>query len=100
MIQRSPNVKRWELLYEMGENRSRSRRLTPEPTRNELDEECTFSPSISGSSQTRSKSPNRHVNMLYEWESAKNERVRQVRESELYKDLEDCTFKPEIHDNA
>jgi hypothetical protein len=59
-------------------------------------EECTFQPNINHNSQVMPSSSHSVIARTQQWQKQRNARMRQEREAQEKKEMEECTFRPNI----
>jgi len=105
--------KRWEELYKLNEKilkvkEARTREL--EKKQNQMEEECTFQPNLLPSSKKiiqehfGSVKPQDNPDEFYErkkeWKDRRSERIKALKEQEIVRESQKCTFKPQIEPKA
>jgi hypothetical protein len=89
---------RWKQLYDLNlQRRERLALLRKNFEETEKDFECTFHPKTCkpGSSLAGSNAAQR----LLDWETRRVNKLNQVRENSVDKDMDECTFKPYLYGN-
>ncbi|CAG9320409.1 unnamed protein product [Blepharisma stoltei] len=89
---------RWEALYLQGhEQKIKLEKIRKEAEESKKeDKECTFKPSITPTKERPDKSST--IDRLLSWGKVKEQKIKQKRDDDLEKDLEGCTFTPQIND--
>lgn len=95
--------KRWEYLYEMNKIQKGAKELMLRNQEEEkkIDVECTFKPFIMTKESKFSKKVDKEkdrdfLNRAFEWNQQKNEKIKNIKAKEVDKDLDECTFHPQI----
>ena len=94
--------RRWEELYDLNKKQLMVKQMVEQykkEAENQLDEECTFKPHINH--KLRETSDQQPASEIYQknlkWQQAKEKKLNEIHDSQLQKELESCTFKPEIY---
>jgi len=105
--------KRWEELYKLNDKimkikEARAKEL--EKKLNQVEEECTFQPNILPSSKKiihehfgpikPLDNPDEFYERKKEWETKRSERLKALKEQEIIRESQSCTFKPQIESKA
>lgn len=91
----------WETLYQQSKIIQEKKEKTKEDfDRLKVDPECTFKPKLSSANNEKKENSDDRVKRLQEWQKTREDRLKQEREQNSNRGLEECTFAPKINKNV